>query len=484
MRLNRENFPQYNKKFTNKVVQFGEGNFLRCFVDWQIDILNEKTGLDAGVTIVRPRDNEHLPMLTTQDGLYTTIVRGIDEENNLVNDRRVITSINDELSIYKEYSKVEKLFCDSNLEFVFSNTTEAGIVYDGNDNFEDTPPNSFPGKLTKLLHKRYMHFDGDSSKGLIIIPCELIDYNGEELKRIVFQYCELWNLDEEFKIWLDTANVWCSSLVDRIVPGYPRAEVAQLQDELGYEDAFMVTGEYFHLFVIQGPKWLEDKLNLKDSGLNIKVVEDIKPYKERKVGILNGAHTAIVPVSYLYGIDRVKESMDNKVVREFLETLIFSEIIPSLDMDKEELKEFASAVISRFNNPFIQHELLSISLNSMFKYKTRILPQFLTHVERTGETPKYMAFSLAALIVFYRGKRGEEIIPLNDEPKFLELYADLWSKYDGTLAGATEIAKSVLELRHWGANLNEISGLTETVGNYIYAIDKEGVRAILEKGSL
>lgn len=484
MKLNRVNFPQHNTKYTNKVVQFGEGNFLRCFVDWQIDILNEKTGLDAGITIVRPRDNEHLPMLNTQDGLYTTIVRGIDENNNLVNDRRVITSINEELSVYKEYSKVEKLFCDSNLEFMFSNTTEAGIVYDGNDNFEDVPPNSFPGKLTKLLHKRYTHFAGDSSKGLIIVPCELIDYNGEELKKIVFQYCELWNLEAGFKLWLDTANTWCSTLVDRIVPGYPRAEVAELQKELGYEDMFMVTGEYFHLFVIQGPKWLEEKLNLKESGLNIKIVEDIKPYKERKVGILNGAHTAIVPVSYLYGIDRVKESMDNKDVREFLETLIFSEIIPSLDMDKEELKEFASAVINRFNNPFIQHELLSISLNSMFKYKTRILPQFLTYVETEKAIPKYMAFSLAALIVFYRGKRGEEIIPLNDEPKFLELFADLWSKYDGTLTVATRIAESVLGLRHWGENLNEIVGLTEMVGNYIYAIDKDGVKSILENKSL
>lgn len=483
MILNRENF-QNLKKYTNRVIQFGEGNFLRCFVDWQLDILNEKKGLDAGITIVRPIDTNFPPSLSTQDGLYTTIIRGIDEVGNLVNDKRIITSVNLELNVYTEYEKVVEEFYNPKLEFLFSNTTEAGIVFNGDDRYEMAPPVAFPGKLTKLLHLRYKHFNGDSSKGLIIIPCELIDYNGEELKKIVLQYCDLWNLDGEFRNWLENSNAWCSSLVDRIVTGYPRDEKEVLEKELGYQDNFMVTGEYFHLFVIQGPRWLEEKLSLKDSGLNIKVVEDIKPYKERKVGILNGAHTALVPVSYLYGIDRVKESLDDRNVRRFLENLIQDEIIPSLDMDKKELKNFAEAVINRFRNPFVKHELLSISLNSMFKFKTRILPQMITYIEEKKELPKHMVFSLAAMTVFYRGKRGDDIIPLNDEVRFLEFYKRAWEVYDGTLEGAKKIAKDVASLEHWGYKLDEVPGFVEKLGNNIYRIEKEGVKAILEKGEL
>ena len=475
MLINRKMFDKYTK-FTNRAIQFGEGNFLRCFIDWQIDILNEK-GLDCGITIVRAIDGGSELTLNSQEGLYTTIIRGIDENDKLVEDKRIISSINDEIEIYKEYERVEKIFCDENLEYIFSNTTEAGIEFIEEDKMTDLPPKSFPGKLTKLLYSRYKKL----KKGLVIIPCELIDYNGKELKKIVLKYIELWGLEKEFKNWIEKDNVWCSTLVDRIVTGYPRKEEKKLRNELGYKDNFMVAGEYFYLFVIQGPKLLEEKLKLKNSGLNILIVEDIKKYKERKVGILNGAHTSLVPVAYLYGMNQVRESVENKELKSFLEALIYSEIIPSLDMEKSELEEFAKSVIKRFENPYINHELIAISLNSMAKFKTRVLPQMLRYMEIKGEIPKKITFSLASLIVFYRGKRGNERIPIKDEFKFIELYNNLWKEYDGNIEGAKKIAESILALEHWNQNMNGIKNLTDILGNYIYQIEKFGMSESLKK---
>lgn len=480
--LNRENFLGV-KKYSNKVIQFGEGNFLRCFIDWQLDIINEKTDLGAGIFIVRPIDTDYLPLLDTQDGLYTTLIRGINEKKELINEKRIISSVNQEVNIYKNYERVVEEFKNPDIKYIFSNTTEAGIVFNKEDRFEDKPQVSYPGKLTKLLYERYRYFNGDKDKGLLIFPCELIDYNGQELKKIVLEYTKLWKLELEFVKWLEESNIWCSTLVDRIVTGYPKDEKDELERELGYVDKYMVAGEYFHLLVIQGPKWLEKELRLKEVNLNIRIVDDIKPYKERKVGILNGAHTAMVPVSYLCGKETVKESMEDIVIKKYLESLINEEIIPALNMDKQELKEFANSVIDRFNNPYIKHQLLSISLNSMFKFKTRLLPQLLTNVDKLNKFPKYMAFSLASLIYFYRGKRGEEIIPINDERRFCELYTKIWENYDNSKKNSIEIAREILGLKeHWERDLNEIENLTETVGEYIYRIHSEGVKKVLELG--
>lgn len=479
--LNRKNYPEY-PKYPNKVIQFGEGNFLRCFIDWQLDIINEKTDLNAGIFVVRPIDTDYLPLIDVQDGLYTTIIRGINEEKKLVDEKRIISSINQEVNIYKNYNRVVEEFKNPEIKYLFSNTTEAGIVFNSNDKFQDGPYGTYPGKLTKLLYERYKYFNGDLKKGLIIFPCELIDYNGEELKRIIFEYCQLWELENEFLKWLEEANTWCSTLVDRIVTGYPKDEKKELEEELGYIDNYMVTGEYFYLLVIQGPKWLQQELKLDEVNLNIKIVDNIKPYKEQKVGILNGSHTAIVPVSFLYGNNTVKESMDSPIIKNYLESLLSEEIIPALNLNPEELKKFANSVIDRFNNPYVKHNLLSISLNSMFKFKTRLLPQFITNVEKIGKIPKYMAFSLGALICFYRGKRGDEIIPLNDEERFLKLYSEIWNNYDNTLEKSQEIAKKVLGYKeHWDRDLNEIPELTEIVGENIWLIMNKGIEVAIEE---
>lgn len=466
-------------KYPEKIIQFGEGNFLRSFVDWQLDIINKNTDLNAGIAVVRPIDYDTVPLLNIQDGLYTSIIRGINEKGEVVKDYRIISSINREIPVYKEFDEYLKLAHNPEMRFIISNTTEAGIVYSDEDKYDDRPQNTFPAKLTRLLHERFKVFNGEVNKGFILMPCELIDYNGEELKKIVLKYADLWNLEEEFKNWLVTGNIWCSTLVDRIVTGYPRAEKDELVKELGYEDKFMTTGEYFYLFVIQGPKdILAKELRLDKVNLNILIVNDLKPYKMRKVGILNGAHTAMVPVAYLYGIDTVREAMENSDVRTFIEKAIDEEIIPALDMDKKELVEFKEAVIKRFQNPYVKHMLMDISLNSMSKYKSRILPQVLETYRRTGKLPKRLLFSLAALIRFYKGVRENgNVINLRDDKHHLEMYQELWKTNN-----YRKIVEHVLGLeKHWDINLNTIEGMTDLVTHYVEKIDKYGVKKALEE---
>lgn len=475
--LTREelNLPKYGEK----VIQFGEGNFLRCFFDWQLDIINKNTDLNAGVAVVRPIDFDAVPLLDTQDGLYTAIIRGINESGEVVKDYTIISSINREIPIYKNFQEYLQLAHNPEMRFIVSNTTEAGIAFSAEDKYEDAPQSTFPGKLTRLMHERFVTFNGDMTKGFILMPCELIDHNGEELRKMVLKYADLWNLGEDFKNWLINGNIWCSTLVDRIVTGYPRGEKEELTKELGYEDNFITTGEYFYLFVIQGPKdILTRELKLEGLNLNILIVEDLKPYKMRKVGILNGAHTAMVPVSYLYGIDTVREAMENDDIRNFIELAIDEEIIPALDMDEKELKEFKDAVVNRFKNPYVKHMLMDISLNSMAKYKSRILPQVLETYKRTGKLPKRLLFSLAALIRFYKGVRENgDAIQLRDDRHHLDMYADLWQENN-----YENIVKSVLGLEnHWDMDLNSVQGMTELVAKYLENIDKNGVKKALEE---
>lgn len=475
--LTREelNLPKYGEK----VIQFGEGNFLRCFFDWQLDIINKNTDLNAGVAVVRPIDFDAVPLLDTQDGLYTAIIRGINESREVVKDYTVISSINREIPIYKNFQEYLQLAHNPEIRFIVSNTTEAGIAFSAEDKYEDAPQSTFPGKLTRLMHERFITFNGDMAKGFILMPCELIDYNGEELRKMVLKYADLWNLGEGFKNWLINGNIWCSTLVDRIVTGYPRGEKEELTKELGYEDNFITTGEYFYLFVIQGPKdILTRELKLEGLNLNILIVDDLKPYKMRKVGILNGAHTAMVSLSYLYGIDTVREAMENDDIRNFIELAIDEEIIPALDMDEKELKEFKDAVINRFKNPYVKHMLMDISLNSMAKYKSRILPQVLETYKRTGKLPKRLLFSLAALIRFYKGVRENgDAIQLRDDRHHLDMYADLWQENN-----YENIVKSVLGLEnHWDMDLNSVEGMTELVAKYLENIDKNGVKKALEE---
>ncbi|WP_375753694.1 tagaturonate reductase [Vibrio sp. HN007] len=464
-----------HKSYPEKIIQFGEGNFLRAFFDWQVQLLNEQTDFNSGITVVRPIDAGY-PKLDTQNGLYTALIRGINEDGHSVSEPKLITSVNRELFAYGEFEEVLKVAENPELEWVVSNTTEAGIEYKESDKISDIPPSTFPAKLTLFLLRRFETFNGDASKGLILLPCELIDYNGEKLKQTINQYAELWQLSDEFKVWLNNSNTFCSTLVDRIVTGYPKDEVEQLTESLDYQDNFIAAAEYFYLFVIQGPKWLESKLKLQQCPLNIKVVEDIKPYKERKVGILNGAHTALVPVAYLAGLDTVGESMNDSEISKFVQTLLDEEVIPTLSMNKEELTEFKDSVIKRFENPYIKHYLISIALNSLTKFKTRLLPQLMTYIEQNEQAPKRLSFSLAALFCFYQGKRGEEDIPLNDEPALLDKFST-WKEVNSDTSDSVYQFLAMEE--HWGTDLANKANLHSLVNEYVNRIETLGMREAL-----
>ncbi|EME8857850.1 tagaturonate reductase [Enterobacter mori] len=473
--LNRRDFP--GALYPERIIQFGEGNFLRAFVDWQIDLLNEHTDLNAGVVIVRPIQSDFPPSLSTQDGLYTTIIRGLNEKGEAVSDARLIRSVNREISVYGQYDEFLTLAHHPDMRFVFSNTTEAGISYHAADKFDDAPAVSYPAKLTRLLFERFSHFHGAADKGWIIIPCELIDYNGETLRELVLRYAQEWALPQAFIQWLNDANSFCSTLVDRIVTGYPRDEVASLEAQLGYHDGFIDTAEHFYLFVIQGPKSLAAELRLDKFPLNVLIVDDIKPYKERKVAILNGAHTALVPVAFQAGLDTVGEAMNDAEICAFVEKAIYEEIIPVLDLPREELESFASAVTGRFRNPYIKHQLLSIALNGMTKYRTRILPQLLAGQQATGQLPARLTFALAALIAFYRGERHGERYPVQDDAHWLTRYQQLWAQHHDKQIDTRSLVEAVLsESNHWEQDLTQVKGLVEQVTLDLDAILHQGMR--------
>ncbi|WP_251551562.1 tagaturonate reductase [Neobacillus muris] len=463
-------------KYPEKVLQFGEGNFLRAFVDWQIDVLNKEADFNGSVVVVQPLGQGMVEKLNEQDGLYTLYLQGM-KEGKAVREHTTINSISRGLNLFKEYDQYLELAANPELRFIFSNTTEAGIAFDENDRLEDRPQSSYPGKLTAFLYHRYQVFNGDKEKGFIIIPCELIDRNGEKLKQIVLQYAELWNLGKGFVQWLEEANTFCCSLVDRIVPGFPRDTINEITEELGYKDDMVVVGEQFHLWVIEGPQWIREEFPAHKAGLNTLFVNDMTPYRTRKVRILNGAHTAMTPVSYLYGLDTVAEAVDHEVVGQYIKELIYEEIIPTLDLPINELNSFAAAVLERFRNPFIQHFLMSIALNSMSKFTTRDLPSLLEFINRKQELPRKLVFSLAALIAFYKGKRGEEDIKLADDQDILELYTAQWGGYDGTIESVETIVKNVLGYeKNWAMDLNQVPGLTEAVTKDLFEILTKGMQ--------
>jgi len=480
--LNRHDFP--GASYPEKIIQFGEGNFLRAFVDWQIDLLNEHTELNAGIAVIRPIDSDFPPSLSTQDGLYTTLIRGINEQGEAVRVPRLIRSVTRELNCYQQFDEVLALAHNPDIRFVFSNTTEAGIAYKAGDRLEDAPPASFPAKLTRLLYERFVQFDGAADKGWVLLPCELIDYNGDMLKELVLRYAAEWALPAAFSAWLEAHNTFCSTLVDRIVTGFPRDEHAALQEEFGYQDQFVDTAEYFYLFVIQGPQWLSEALCLEqlpsDKAMNIRIVADIKPYKERKVAILNGAHTALVPVAFLSGVDTVGETMNDAQLSDFVERAIFEEIVPTLDLPKAELESFARDVLDRFRNPFIKHQLLSIALNGMTKFRTRILPQLLTYQQQSGQLPARLSFALAALLAFYRGKRNDETYPLQDDAHWLERFGAWWPQVAAGELSLNELVGKVLgDVEHWGQDLTQVTGLQEQVSGQLEQIIDQGMRAAL-----
>lgn len=463
-------------QFPVKVLQFGEGNFLRGFVNWMIDLMNEEASFEGSVQVVQPIEQGIVHLLNEQDGLYHLLLNGL-KEGKPSQEIRLISCIKEGINPYGKYKEYLALGENPDLEFVISNTTEAGIEFVNSDRSMETLPDSFPGKLTALLYHRFRHFKGDAAKALTIIPCELIDKNGEALQKAILQYSEYWKLPKEFNNWIQEHTTFCNTLVDRIVPGYPRENINEIQEELGYKDQLVVKAEPFHLWVIEGPESVKNAFPAHKAGLQVLFVKNQAPYRTRKVRILNGAHTALVPVAYLQGLRSVREAVEDKNVGKFLREAIEHEIIPTLDLPKEELEQFAHDVIERFQNPFIHHELMSIALNSISKYKVRVLPSVLEYHKRSDKLPNRLLHSLAALILFYRGSWRGENIALQDAADVLDFFRDAWNM--NNLNTTVELVLS--NQQFWGTDLTQIPGLTEQVVRDITILqqqeDKSSVKA-------
>ena len=479
------------KDAPEKVMQFGEGNFLRAFVDYFIDVANEKTGFNAKAVLLQPIAPGLAEIINKQEGLYTLYLRG-NEKGVKVDAKRVISSCSRAINPYAAdgWDKVLELARSKDLEIIVSNTTEAGIVHESESKFDQNPPVSFPAKLTRVLYERFKA----GLNGVIILSCELIDNNGKELLKCVNEYIEDWKdvLGADyagFKAWVNDAkqNIFCSTLVDRIVPGRIRdaEEVKKLNEINKYEDELIDVGEVFGVWIIEGPAELEDKLPFKKAGLPVHVVPDVTPYKKRKVRILNGAHTGFVLGGYLAGYNIVRDCMNDNAIRDYMNKMLYDEVIPTLPLDKQDLKDFAAAVQDRFNNPFVNHELLSISLNSTSKWKARNMPSFIEYVNNEKKLPVCLTMSLAFYIAFY----SSNIQELNDKGLVCKrpngdaytISDDRWALefFNAHKADSPEaLVKAVLSnTQMWDQDLTKIAGFEAEVLKDLKLIREQGALA-------
>ncbi|HET8737880.1 MAG TPA: tagaturonate reductase [Pricia sp.] len=462
-----------------RILQFGGGNFLRAFVDWMVEVLNKETDFNGGIAIIKPTAGGDYSELKAQDGLFTVVLDGI-KSGKQVAEKTLVTAVQKVINSYTEWGAYLNLAENPDVRFIVSNTTEAGIRFRSEDKFDDAPPSEFPAKLTVWLYHRFQHFGGNASKGCILLPCELIENNGTALQKCVLQYAKHWQLGGDFMDWITSANFFCGTLVDRIVSGYPREKADEIQKALGYRDELLVAGEQYHSWVIQAPEAVEKELPFSQAGLNVEFVNDLVPYREMKVRLLNGAHTAMVPVGYLAGIRLVSEAMQNERVSGFVASLLREEAAPTLDLPEEAKHKFVADVLERFRNPILKHQLISISLNSTSKFVARLLPTLKDYLAMKEKLPERIVFGLSALIRFYKGEVNGESIPLKDDPKVLGIMASEWKKYEGKEQSLKEFVASILRNPTvWKEDLTKIEGLVEKVTENLQDIENNGIRIAL-----
>ena len=469
-RLSRPIQELNRKQYPVKILQFGSGNFLRGFADWMVQMANERTGFNAGISVVQGISSH--TTLHEQEGVYTVVLKGIREEE-FVSQQYKIDVIQRVVNPSLDFEAFLNEGLNPELQFIISNTMEAGIVFSPADTVVDTVAATFPGRLTQLLYHRFQHKLDNS---LLVLPTEIIEQNGTILKSCIQKYCSHWHLRAEFNIWLNTRVTFCNTLVDRIVSGFPRKSKDSLYAELGYADELVVEGEWFHLWAIEGPRWIEEVLPFKKAGLNVICTHDLVPYWLRKVRILNGAHSCMACVGYLAGLQTVREAIEHPVVGSYIRRMIYDEIIPHIPGDLLELERYAEEVINRFRNPAIDHQLLSISLNSFTKFSMRVLPSLLAQVDRNGLVHERLAFALAALLFFYRGLKEEQEISLKDNEEVIALMRKIWEDGNSSKKGMVDLCRKVLSNQAWwGNDLTDIPQLVERTGHYLYAIDQRGI---------
>lgn len=483
--LNKLNAPK--SVAPEKIIQFGEGNFLRAFVDWIIWNMNKKTNFNASVVVVQPIEKGMVEWLNGQDCLYHVNLQG-RQEGKPIDQLDRIDVISRALSPYSQNAAFMALAEQPEIRFVISNTTEAGITFDPNCKFSDAPAASYPGKLTQLLYRRFKAFNGNPKKGLIIMPCELIFLNGHHLKECILQYIDLWKDDfgkdyEKFKNWFIKYNYVCATLVDRIVPGFPRKDISKLEKRAGYRDNLMVQAEIFHLWVIEKPSnmsisSLRKEFPAEKAGLHVLIAESEAPYHERKVTLLNGPHTVLSPVAYLSGINIVRDALHDPIVGKYIKKVQFDELMQTLNLPMDELRQFGADVLERFDNPYVDHAVTSIMLNSFPKFETRDLPGLKIYLERKGELPKGLVLGLAAIITYYKGGTREDGAPIqpNDAPEIMNLLTQLWATGDIRKVAEGVLGATDIIWKESKQNLNEIPDLTDMVTDFLNQIQTKGMK--------
>lgn len=458
-----------------KILQFGEGNFLRAFVDWQIDKANEAGVMNHGVAIVQPIDKGMAAMLEEQDCLYHVYLEGVKDKKP-VKDIRLVRSVQCAINPYEDYAAYERIFLSPELEATVSNTTEAGIRYEEGDDLWALPPKSYPAKMTALLYKRFKHFGGDPTKGLCIICCELIENNGSTLREYVLRHAEYNKLGEDFINWVENHCHFCDTLVDRIVPGFPRENIDEIKQEIGFDDNLVVKAEFYHLWAIGGPGYeeVQRRLPLDKAGLHVIFMPTIKQFRDKKVRILNGSHTGMVPIGLQMGCQTVMDAFNTPDLEKFINTMVAEEVIPMIEEDQAELQEFAAGILERFYNPYIRHMLKTISLNSLSKWETRNFPTVLDNWNKAGKLAEKEMFTFAALLTLYSGQ--VDFTP-DDTPEHVEFIRKVWNNDD---IDAT--VKAIVENRNiWTVDFTEVTPFVEKAAGYVKTILAEGMAAALKK---
>lgn len=473
--LNRQS-AQIQLQYPERVVQFGGGNFLRAFIDWIIQELNEQTNFASRVVIVKPTKSGTYKQFDDQDGLFHVQLHGF-QQGKLITKRKLITCVSRTINPYMDYEGLLTLACQPDIRFIISNTTESGLEFDPQDQLENMPPTSFPAKLTAFLYRRFQHFHGSPDKGCIILPCELVERNGQRLKALILQYSDLWQLENDFKHWIENNNHFCNTLVDRIVTGFPKQKADETLSDIGFNDQLLVEAETYHSWIIEAPSWLENELPVQWSNLNIHIVEDVEPHREIKVRILNGAHTAMMPLGYLLGLETVQQAVEYPWLGQFIKDMIYQEVIPSFASPDAALTEFAEATLSRFRNSFVNHRLLSIALNSISKFKVRLLPSLIAYTTKHHQLPSHIVFAFAALIRFYKGEWNGVPIPLNDDPVVMTWLQEQWHSCHEISALVTNI---LVNEKLWEQDLTQIEGLVDLLSAYLMAIDSQNIQLVIE----
>ncbi len=472
---------ELNKQTVNKpelpvkILQFGEGNFLRAFVDWMIHKANEAGVMNHGIAAVQPIAQGLAEMLKKQDCMYHVYLEGIKDKQP-VKEITLVKSIMQALNPYEEYDAYEKIILSPELEMVISNTTEAGIRYEEGDDLNARPPKSYPAKMTSLLFQRFQKFNGDLDKGLSVICCELIENNGSVLREYVLKHAEYNQLGVDFTNWIQTSCRFYDTLVDRIVPGFPKETINEIKEEIGFNDNLVVKGEYFHVWAIGGAPAIKDKLPLDKAGLNVLFMEDIKPFRAKKVRTLNGAHTAMVPVALQMGCETVMDAFNTPEVEKFINTMIDKEVLPVIPENLNELKKFAAKILERFYNPYIKHYLKDIALNSLSKWETRDFPTVADNFTKLNQPAPLTTFSFAALLVLYSGKSETMFTPA-DTPEFVEFIQQTFdsNNIEGWVNGIVNNKKI------WKENLPAVSGFAEAVTKDVKLIFDKGMKEALKE---